>query len=251
VVAVESQGAFVRLVAQSDDGERAERIVEEPSLLAPTVLGLVIAVPDLAPPMKLAADSGPAVAAPGGGNGAAAGSGPLAVPPNGGGMGLWLGIGVGARYGAPSRVVMLDFEARADLRVDRALLFLALRGVPKGAVLARGEERASYRESSIGFGLGRSFDAGTCTVDVAVVPALSAMRMDPNGPSPPLADYVDLRLGLMTRLGVPLSRSWRLTLTADTDVVPDRLSRPIRDQSLPAIPSWTSGIQVGASGAIL
>ena len=65
------------------------------------------------------------------------------------------------------------------------------------------------------------------------------------------ANDVELRVGASARLNVPLSPNWRLTLSADTDVIPDFLRSEERIAPLPAFPSWTSGLCVGVSGEVL
>ncbi len=164
---------------------------------------------------------------------------------------VWLGVAVGARVGVPSTVSMVDVEARADLRIDRLLLFVSFRNVPVGFVAGQGFDGDAYHESSIAFGAGRSFPIGPDRLDVAIAPSLVTMRLSKDSPVHARADDVELRVGASARLSVPLSPNWHLTLAADTDVIPDFLRSEERIEPLPAFPSWTSGVRVGVTGAVL
>jgi hypothetical protein len=236
------------VVATADDGRRAERRVAQPSMLVPVALGLVISIP-APPPAPPAAAPAPVPPAP------PSTVSPPSVPPapatSAHAVELWLGLAAGSRYGVPSAVTMFDLEARADLRIDRLLLFASFRNVPIGFVASEGSDADAYRESSIAFGVGRAFALGSCWLDVAVAPTLVTMRLGRDGPQHLRADDVEFRVGASARLNVPLTPAWRFTITADTDVIPDALRSAIQVDTLPAFPAWTSGLRVGASGAVL
>ena len=84
-----------------------------------------------------------------------------------------------------------------------------------------------------------------------IAPSLVAMRLSEDNPARARASDVQLRVGASARFNVPLSASWRLTIAADTDVIPDNLRSVERIDPLPAFPSWTTGLLVGVTGALL
>jgi|HubBroStandDraft_6_1064221.scaffolds.fasta_scaffold63667_2 hypothetical protein len=255
---VEPVDGAVRLTAQAQDGQRAARMVAQPSLLVPVALGLVVSgAPDAAaeeeptppppanavPPARSAevsAPSSPSRPVP-----------PSAVGANPHPVAIWLGIAMGARIGVPSTISMVDVEGRLDLRVDPLLLFVLFRNVPVGFVAGQGFDGDAYHESSIAFGVGRSFPFGRSVFDVSIAPSLVTMRLSKDVPTHARANDVELRVGASARLNVPLSPNWRLTLALDTDVIPDFLRSEERIDPLPAFPSWTTGLCLGVSGAVL
>jgi hypothetical protein len=245
----------VRLIAQAPDGQRAVRTVAQPSLLVPVALGLVIsgsadaagADPDPAPAIK-ASSAPPDVPTPvvptAAHPGAVDGQSPHAVA-------IWLGLGIGARIGFPSTISMASIEARADLRVDRLLLFVSFRNVPIGFVADQGFDGDAYHESSIAFGVGRGISLGPDVIDFSIAPSIVTMRLSKDAPVHARNDDVELRVGAAARLNIPLSANWRLTLSVDTDVIPDFLRSELRIDPLPAYPSWTSGFCLGLSWEVL
>ncbi len=247
----------MRLVAVADDGRRAERRVARPSLLVPIALGLAISIPgeppagapapapggNAAPPPASAVRTLPASAP------AAPAPAPSTVAAHS--TEVWLGLALGGRFGVPSSVSMLDLEARADLRVDELLLFASFRNVSVGFVASEGFDADAYRESAISFGVGHTFSLGPCWLDIAAAPTIVTMRIGRDGPGHVRANDVELRIGVSARLSARLARTWRFTLTADTDLVPDALVSAVRVDPLPAFPAWTAGLRVGASGAVL
>jgi hypothetical protein len=249
-LSIEAKSGAVRVVAQAGDGRLAVRNVADPSLLVATALGLVISIPDdetlpvpapaplsaaPAPPNADAPNAHPAVAV-------AAPSRPVSV---------WLGVALGARFGVPSAIRMADIELRADLLVDRLLLYASFQNAPIGFVSGEGSDGDAYRESSVAFGVGRRFPLSSCSLDVSIAPSLVTMRLGRDVPTPARASDVDLRVGASLRLNVPLSPAWQMTLNADTDVIPDGLRSAVRNDPLPPFPAWTAGLRVGVSGAVL
>ena len=146
---------------------------------------------------------------------------------------------------------MASIEARADLRVDRLLLFVSFRNVPIGFVADQGFDGDAYHESSIAFGVGRGISIGPDVIDLSIAPSIVTMRLSKDTPVHARNDDVELRVGASARLNVPLSANWRLTLSVDTDVIPDFLRSELRIDPLPAYPSWTSGFCLGLSGEVL
>ncbi len=246
----------VRLTAEAQDGQRAVRVVAQPSMLVPVALGLVVSgAPDVAkddrvpsPATNPAAPPTPSERSP---VPSRASQLPVANVGSPRPISVWLGIAAGGRIGVPSSISMVDVEARVDLRVDPLLLFVSLRNVPAGFVAGQGLDGDAYHESSIAIGLGRSISLGRVLFDLSIAPSLVTMRLSEDSPTHARADDVELRVAASAGLNVPLWPNWRLTLTADTDVIPESLRTPERVDPLPAFPSWTTGLRLGVSGAVL
>jgi hypothetical protein len=150
------------------------------------------------------------------------------------------------------------------------MLIAAIRDVPTGLVAAQGVDEDAFREVSAGLGFGRRLVAGEASIDVALEPSLVAMQMEydfPPGSQPSSVHGSDIELAVdaMVRLALPLSKGWALTITLDADVVPSNVATPARldvPQSLgtgsttganvpPPFPWITSGVRIGAAGALL
>jgi hypothetical protein len=147
---------------------------------------------------------------------------------------------------------MADIEGRIDLWLDRWLLFATFHDSPVGLQSNQGVDQDAYREAGAGLGVGRRLALGTAALDVALVPSLVAMRVEADLPQDEGASDVELRIGANVRLSLPLSRGWFLSITADTDIVPNGLTSALRVDPLPVpFPSWTGGLRLGASGALM
>ena len=254
---LEQVEGVVRLTAQAQDGQRAARVVAQPSMLVPIALGLVVSgAPDTA--KEDVSPSPPARAIPPANSPEVPVSStssrpepPTAAVASPHPVAIWLGLAVGGRVGVPSTISMVEVEGRVDLRVDPLLFFLLFRNVPVGFVDGQGFDGDAYHESSIAFGVGRSFPLGRSLFDVSIAPSLVTMRLSKDSPEHARANDVELRVGAAARLNVPLSPNWRLTLALDTDVIPDFLRSEERVEPLAAFPSWTTGLCLGVSGAVL
>jgi hypothetical protein len=247
------------IVATAADGRRTERPVAQPASLAPTAMGLVASIPGdspvrspdryplvtplvASPPLLrdsiVSSDVGPEHRAE------AVGRKPIAV---------WLGFAAGGRAGQPSPLTMADLEARADLVVaERWLIIASFRYTPIGATSLLRVDNDQYHEGSIGLGVGRRVALGPATFDFAVSPSLVAMRMEGDFDGDVDQAGTQFRLDGSARWLIPFSADWRVTLTFDADVAPADAAHPVReDPRLPALPTWTMGLRVGMTGALL
>ena len=248
-----------RLAAMAADGRYAERTVLRPSALAATALGLVASIPgEIAG--EADAEGGKGAAAPGrsestatlppSSGGASAAAPPPAIP-EAKHVELWLGIAAGVRIGESTPVEMLDFEARADAVVMRWLLTLSLRYAPS---IGPDNSDSTYEEVEFALGAGRRIPIGRGALDLSILPGLATMNMqwDGDDPTPRSGGSSAFRLGISARWSTPLNDSWRFTITSDGDVTPAGLDHALRlGPDAPALPVWTAGLRLGASGALL
>jgi hypothetical protein len=258
----------VRVVATASDGSRAERTVRTPESLLATGLGLVMSIPRAAPETSPPAASAPTAAAasmpapPRAQREApSAVAPPATAPPHR--VGLWLGFEAGGRVGVPAAITMVDLEAHAAISIDRWVLLVFIRDAPAGLYAEQGVDADAYQEAGAGLGVGRRFDIGSASLDVALEPSLVATRMEVDVPPGSEGNGyhgsdVELRMGALLRMSLPVATGWRLTLSADTDVSPGNLATPMRIElpagvpgSTPTFPAWTTGLRVGATGALL
>jgi hypothetical protein len=255
------------IVATAADGRRAERAVTQPASLAPTALGLVASIPGDSPvgtpdrgPLvtPLAASPSPPSSPSPARDSVVTAASESAYGRSADGASLkpiavWLGFAVGGRAAQPSPITMADLEARADIVVaERWLIIASFRYTPVGATSFLRIDNDQYQEESVGLGFGRRVHLGPGTFDFAVSPSLVAMRMEGDFDGDVDQDEVQFRLDGSARWLIPFSSDWRVTLTFDADVAPADAAHPVReDPRLPALPTWTTGLRVGMTGALL
>ena len=179
-------------------------------------------------------------------------------------VGVWAGLDAGIRLTAPTDLIVLDVEARADLFLDRWLLLATIRSALVSCLGEQGVDCDVYNDVSMGLGVGRRIVAETTAVDIALEPSFVVMHMEYDSPSGNEAQPVDgtlaaLRVDASVRLAVPLGNSWHITLTLDAGLAPSLLASPTRLELPPGtagplpppFPAWTGGVRLGASGALL
>lgn len=251
-----------KLSATAQDGRHADRIVLKPSALGSTALGLLAALPpDEDPaPRAIAASKDDAGATQSPAAPASSSSNadhPLAPTPSVATPSplapeVWLGGGLGGRVAEPTKVGMLDLEARGDLEVKRWLLVISFRyGSSIGEQLTPND--ASYEETVIGLGAGRTLPIGKTQLSFAIIPSFAAVNIDDdddaNGNN---GSRTQVRIGASLKWSVPLDKWWRFTITADSDFSPRSLTHEVHvDPDLPPIPAWTGGLRFGAAGKLL
>jgi hypothetical protein len=245
-----ASGGGAHLAAMAWDGRFTERNVERPADLAATVLGLIASIPAegtlepadaTSPPPAAAAPPPEREPSPA----------PPSVPPAPPAVRLLLGLGAGVRFGAPSPMEMIDFEARGDLLVRDWMLTLSLRYAPS---IGPDNSDTTYEELVAGLGVGRRFHLGSEALDVSILPRVAVMNMqwDGDDPDPKSGGAAEFRLGLQLRWSAPINPFWQLTITADSDVTPAGLDHAERlGPTAPALPAWTGGVRVGATGLLL
>jgi hypothetical protein len=148
---------------------------------------------------------------------------------------------------------MADLEARTDVVLNDAWLLVAsLRYTPIGATSLFRMDNDQYHEWSGALGGGRRLQLGPTMFDFALAPSLVAMRMEGDFVGDVTERRVQFRIDGSVRWLVPFSPEWRVTLTTDADLAPLDAARPQRDDPrLPALPTWTLGMRIGVTGALL
>jgi hypothetical protein len=255
-LSVRREGGVVRLVALGADGRRAERVLEHPSALVPTALGLVLSIPAEPPGALLGVPSGASSNSAVGSDRDAEAS-PLATTSHA--VSAWLGAGVGGRVGQPTSLVMVDVEGRADLVLNHWLLLASFRYAPVGIVRGLRLDIDTYHEIAVSLGAGRSINVGRVLFDFALTPTLVAAKMESDTRPDEDKDAddvrqsdVQLRIGASVRCLLPIGKSWRLTFSSDAEIAPADVAAPTHlDPRLPPFPSWTAGLRVGAMGELL
>jgi hypothetical protein len=247
---VAPDGGGASIAATTSDGRRAERSVARPEALVATGLGLLMSVPPGATSTSTSTSTSTATATPT--------SVPPAIPTHR--LSLWLGLDVGGRATAPTAVAMIDVRASGELLLDHWLLALALGGAPTAVTGAQGLDNDAYREVNAALEVGRRFDLGGPALDVAGDLSIVAMRMEydyADGRETAGSD-VELGLGALGRLSLPLGPSWGLTLAVEGRVLPGNAispslldSPPGETSALPTFPAWSAALRVGAMGELL
>jgi hypothetical protein len=257
-VSIEPAERAVRVVATAADGRSAERRVQSPDSLVATAIGLLLTIPrrSVAAPTEPTPPPVQSLSLP---NAPAAATAPTALT-------LWAGLTTGLRLTVPTSVFVVDVEARADIVAERWLVMAAVRSAVASCLGQQGIDCDVYNDVSAGIGVGRRFATGPAVLDVVVAPSVVAMRMEYDTMGAAEGKEVEgaevaLRLDVSSRLAVPLSERWALTVTVDTGISPSLLVSPVRLQlptgapagaaPVPPFPAWTGGVRIGASGALL
>ncbi len=282
---IERSAGAVVVRALTADGRHAVRTVHDPRALTATALGLVMAIPENAteggpPPAQNPTPAQASVAAPAppvGGRAASASPGGDNSPAvsaqdatqltvGGRTIAVWLGFAVGGRIAAPTSILTLEFEAYANVLLGPWFLIASFRDAPTGLVASQGVDEDAFRQVSAGLGFGRRIVAGASAINLGLQLALVAMQMEYDFPPRSLPSSVhgtdvDFSLDAFARLALPLSPSWKLTLTIDAEFIPSNIATPDRldipagamigTSMPPPFPAVTSGLRIGATGALL
>jgi hypothetical protein len=257
-LAMTPDGNGARIVATTADGRHAERGVGRPDSLVAIGLGLLMSTPP--PATTTSSATAPPTAVPAAAPTAvpSAAPTPTTVPPRP--VGVWLGIDVGGR--ATASMAMLDLNAFGALLLDHWMVALSLGGSPTAVTGAQGLDDDAYREVNAALGVGRRIDLGGAALDVAGSVAIVAMQMEydyPDGRETSGND-VELGLGTLARLDLPLSQAWALTVSVDGRVLPGNafsattLEVPpgeTNGAALPSFPVWSAALRVGAMAELL
>lgn len=249
---VAADGRDARIAATASDGRRAERDVARPEALVATGLGLLMSIP---PAGATSTPTSTATPTP------TPTSTATPTPPTH--TSLWLALDIGGRATAPTSMAMIDVRAMGELLLDHWMLALALGGAPTAVTSQQGLDRDAYREVSAALEVGHRFDLGGPALDVAGDLAIVAMRMEydfADGRETNGSD-VELGLGALARLCLPLGPHWALTIAAEGRALPgNALSASVLEVpqgetagpgAPPTFPAWSAALRVGAMGELL
>lgn len=242
VVEASPPGARVHVAG---DGRQAERTVATPENLGAIVLGLLAAIPAESPPTParpapwpVDPDDVPKFEKPM----------ERAATPHPSPVGFHVAPALGARFGHPTPVGMLDAGARLELRAYDWLVFLSGRYAFVGErVQGPRIPGWSYDEVALGVGLGRRWHLGEVALDLALVPELVVVTEEGNDPVDGVGGTAEeLRVQAVARAVAPVGGHLRPTLQLDTEATPLSLASPTRvDPGLPPLPAWTIGAGAG------
>jgi hypothetical protein len=265
---VEPVDGAARVVATTPDGRRAERVVRSPGSLVATGLGLVMAIPSVpagsgapVPAAPAAAAAPPASSAPPPALAPVAGLSNPVAPPR---LALWLGADAGGRTALPASVASADVAVHGDVVLDHWLFTITVRDSVVGFAPAQGFDNDAFREVNVALGVGRRIEVGETAFDLIFAPAISAMRFewDFGNLGESAGEDVELSVNALARAALRISKSWALTLTVESELVPGNLTGapgrvpipagvPAGTSLPPSFPAWTGGIRFGAMGAVL
>ena len=239
----------MRLIASTLDGRQAERRIARSASLVPIALGLISSVPperEASPPETPPEEVPPSAAElpppeP------VVSRAPVPLPPPR--VQVEIGVAAGVRMGFPTRVAMADLEARAAVVAGGWLVVASARFAPFG--VRAGISGYSYDEVALGLGFGRRVDLGAAALDVTFSPELVVMTEEGDAPADGVGGTEsEARLDVAGLLRLPWGTGWKPTLALDAELAP--LSHALRaDPALPALPTWTLGLRVGAAGNLL
>ena len=261
-LSLEPQQDGMRIIAITSDGRRAERSVPRPESLVAKAFGLLMTIPQASPRSPASPQPPPAPE-----SSEARAVSPLAGPPPlPSTIALWAGLSSGIRVAAPVSLSVIDVEARADVIFNRWLMLVSLQSSLVSCLGKQGLDCDVYTDVSLGAGVGRRFRVGAPDIDVALAPAVVVMHMEYDGAAGAEGQALEgtavaLRFDASTRLAIPVSSHWALTVTLEGGLAPSMLTNPSRlalpagapadAQQPPAFPAWSGGVRVGASGALL
>jgi hypothetical protein len=177
---------------------------------------------------------------------------------------LWLGVDAGGRTAVPASVAAVDVAVHGDILINHWLFTIALRDAVVGFAPAQQFDNDAFREVNVALGVGRRIEVGDAAFDLIVAPAISAMRLewDFSNEREAAGEDVEFCLNALARVALRLSKTWALTLTVESELVPGNLTSSPASLETPAgvppgsslpppFPAWMGGIRFGAMGAVL
>jgi hypothetical protein len=211
--------------------------VLEPISLSPVTFGLLAGIPREASPVVAdpldvpPPEPPPAAKAPGA---------PFDAPAR-----VSVSFATGARVAVPTTAILAELELRADIVIHQWLLTVSLRAVPLAASNRIAFDGDDYEETALAFGVGREVRLGRSALQLTIGPCLAYTWMERDTPALISGEYAQLRIGAVARWGYPISRSFRLNIAIDGEVVPRALVNDEYQSGLPPFPQFTTGLRIG------
>ncbi len=257
-------GHSVVVGARTRDGRSTARAVDDPAALVAVALGLVAGIPAETPAKPAPEGEGERTEAPRAPRSeapaardtatkAASSEAPDAEPAPPSGL-LSVALEGGARTTYPTRATMADLALRPSVSAGGWVVALALRWAPFGAAPGVPFDEDSYEEVSLGVGVGRRLVFGRSRLDLTLVPSFVRVDMETDalvgGEIGGARSQV--RLGGAGTFSYPMSKSWQLTASIDTELSPRALFRDVYiAKDLPPLPAWDIGLRLGAAVDLL
>jgi hypothetical protein len=233
-----ADGDHMLVSALAPDGSVATRVVLKPAALSAIAFGLLAIAPSEpvpVPPEPLEVPPLPEPVAPRPG------------PPAPFEQDLRVSVSAagGVRGGLPTRVIMADFEVRADLAVHQWLINVSARVAPVSASSRLPIDEDAYNEASIALGIGRELRAGRSAFALTGGPGFTYIWME-NDPLNIAVEHAQFRLGAAARWGYAVARRLRINVTLDAELAPSALGDQNVQPGLAPYPSFTAGFRIGA-----
>jgi hypothetical protein len=231
----------LRIRVTTADGRAALRKISAPERLVPTLEALLV-LPPLATTPSAPDPYEPPDEATGGP--------PERAPPEAPGRAAHLEVGVGAigRVAGAPLYGGGGFASFAQLAMDRWLVGVTARWEAIDDTLALPSPSGFNMQTfEVGVGIGRRAIIGPLGLDAVLGPEVIVENQEAEGPADGLGGTAsDVRVDLLLRMSVPQSGRTRFYTSADADVSPSRLRRTKQlDSGLPALPAWSTGVQLG------
>jgi hypothetical protein len=246
-------GKVATFEATAADGLRGSRKFRDPDMLVPVAVGLLATVPvetivepepDRHPSSFLEPVSAPDRGREGRDGGPAQSR--LEID--------FTAVG-GARFSSSASTILPEVAGQAQVVVHEWFVLVGARFGMSAAVLEEHPALYSYSEGALSVGVGRRFSRGSSWFDIAVAPTVAGVSQDadlPDGSEGADGSAAQFRIAGMLSYVYRLSGPWGLVIAADADLTPSALAKTRRLRpSLPALPTWSSALHVGASGDLL
>ncbi len=244
-LSVEPNGDDVVVRARLSDGRTAERHVQVPAALEPTVEALAVVLPVRAAPTTLTPPALPAGAPELQEQHAAPAPPPKSSRPP---FTFELGAAVGGHFAGSPTVLSPSLSGYAGLRPAAWLLAVTVRWDPVQLVPSSAVPGLEMDAAGGGFMLTRRLEWDPAAVDVGATAGLLVQSQSyQDAQSEKTGSAVDARLGLVAQclLG---HQHRRLLISFNAELSPTRLRRKIHVfESLPPLPTWDLGLGVGAA----
>ncbi len=161
---------------------------------------------------------------------------------------LEVGVGAAGRLAGAPLYGGGGAASFAQLMLDRWLIGVTARWEAVDGTLALPSPSGFHMQTfGVGIGLGRRVVSGDVALDAVLGHEVIVESQEADGTTDDIRGSAgDVRMDLLLRVSAPRTGRTRFYAAADAEVSPSRLRRTRQlDPALPALPSWSSGLQVG------
>jgi hypothetical protein len=235
-LALTTDSGGVRITARASDGRETSRLVGTPAGLSAVAFGLLTAAPGEAVAPVV---GGPAVQP-------SPASPPPPEPVRLADAGLTFSLASGVRAEFPSRVLLQDFEVRADSLVHDWVVTVHVRAAPIVLAMPGIYDSDSFQEAGFGLGFGRQLRLGPASVLVVTGAADVTYVWIENDALDLSSERAQVRLAVVARAAHRVSRVARLFAALDGELSPTGLVSSSSPPGLLLYPTWSLGFRLGA-----